>query len=416
MCLLQTGIEHRVFRMLRLLWASPLPPTRSGVSDYAVELLPALAERATVRVVVPPELGTGERASKEAVAELQEDLGTRIELVGSEVKPGPGELQLVHLGNNPYHEWLIPRLELEPTVVVIHDLVLHHLLVESTVARGRHDEYARRLQAACGSPGAALAEARRHGLWGRRDPFLFPATRAFLESASGVIVHSRWAADEVRRVVPGIPVAAVGLAARDPGPVDRHRARQELGLREDEVVLMHLGFMTREKGLLEILAAVAAAVAAGLAVRLVLVGEGCLDASIRDAVDRLGLGGRVVLTGWVEPEVMRRLPAAADLGVVVRRPSAGETSAAALRFLSCGTPVAVVGLRQFLEWPEPAAPRLTPGPGAAAELARLLVEVAESPDWSERRQAARAAYEVAHRPEQAASAMVEVLNRLVQGR
>jgi hypothetical protein len=96
----------------------------------------------------------------------------------------------------------------------------------------------------------------------------------------------------------------------------------------------------------------------------------------------------------------------------VRRPSAGETSAAALRFLSCGTPVAVIGVRQMLEWPEAAAPRLTPGPGTAAELARLLAEAGQEPGWSRRRRAARAAYEDGHRPEQAATAMVEALTRL----
>ena len=39
---------------LRLLWGSPLPPIRSGVADYAVELLPELARRAEVRVLIPP--------------------------------------------------------------------------------------------------------------------------------------------------------------------------------------------------------------------------------------------------------------------------------------------------------------------------------------------------------------------------
>ena len=38
---------------MKILWASPLPPVRSGVSDYAVELLGALGSRAQVRVVEP---------------------------------------------------------------------------------------------------------------------------------------------------------------------------------------------------------------------------------------------------------------------------------------------------------------------------------------------------------------------------
>jgi len=38
---------------MRILWASPLPPVRSGVADYAVELIPALSQLAEIRVVSP---------------------------------------------------------------------------------------------------------------------------------------------------------------------------------------------------------------------------------------------------------------------------------------------------------------------------------------------------------------------------
>ena len=48
----------------------------------------------------------------------------------------------------------------------------------------------------------------------------------------------------------------------------------------------------------------------------------------------LGLERRVSATGWVPAADFTRLPAAADLGVVLRTPSAGETSA--LLILVCG--------------------------------------------------------------------------------
>ncbi|MEZ5314277.1 MAG: hypothetical protein R2862_11835 [Thermoanaerobaculia bacterium] len=35
-------------RPLRLAWASPLPPSSSGIADYSAEVLPLLAERAEV--------------------------------------------------------------------------------------------------------------------------------------------------------------------------------------------------------------------------------------------------------------------------------------------------------------------------------------------------------------------------------
>ena len=386
---------------MKILWGSPLPPTRSGVSDYAVELLGELGARARVRVLAPPE-------------GVQPDVwtfGNGVEIVPTDTVPDADELSLIHLGNNPHHIWLLERLQGPKTVAVLHDLVLHHLLVEAADGDGVFLETG--LHEAHGEAGTALARARELGLTGSRDPFLFPARGAFLGSVKGVIVHSRWAESVMAREFPDLPRARMGLAVADPGNVVRAAERGRLGISPDEVVLMHLGFLTPEKGLEQILTGVAAARKIGVPVRLLLVGEGKKTEDVRVAASAIGVEGVVSTTGWVEPEAFPGIPAAADLGVVLRTPSAGETSAAAVRFMAAGTPVAVSGLRQFLEWPEEAAPRITPGPSAPAELARLLASAqAGGKPWDLRRRAARAAYEENHRPADAAEALVGFLENL----
>jgi glycosyltransferase involved in cell wall biosynthesis len=368
------------------------------VADYAVELLGELGRIAEVRVVAPPDHAAA--GGREVVAGCA--------LVATPTEPAEGEVQLVHLGNNPYHEWLLDRLRMPRTVVVLHDAVLHHLLVECTIARGRHERFAELLDRA--HPGAnSLVRARELGVTGRRDPFLFPARRAFLSSAPLVIVHSHWAAAEVRRDLPDTPVARVGLAVADPGPVDRTAVRQGLGIPENAVLLIHIGFLTPEKGLVEVLGALAAARATGVPARLVVVGEGAQLDAVTAAADRLGIADATTFSGWVHGDDFARLPAAADLGVVLRDPSAGETSAAVVRFLACGTPVAVSAVRQFLEWPESAAPRVTPGPSASADLVRVIRQAADRTRWGARRASARAAYEADHRPAESARRLVEIL-------
>jgi glycosyltransferase involved in cell wall biosynthesis len=318
---------------------------------------------------------------------------------------------LIHLGNNPHHLWLLDRLDLPRTVVVLHDLVLHHLLVEATAATGNDRQLEELLFSAHGDRGAALARARLFGQSGARDPFFFPARACFLKSASGVVVHSHWAEKLITEEFPGLPTAWVGLPVIDPGPGDRNAARARLGLTDGDVVLMHLGFMTPEKGLSEILAGVAAAIRTGVPARLILVGEGGSSKAVSAAAQAIGIGDRVSCAGWLPPDDFLSAPLAADLGVVLRTPSAGETSAAAVRFLACGTPVAVGGLRQFLEWPEAAAPRLTPGPSAAADLARVLIEAAsKGSGWAIRRAAARTVYESNHRPQDTADRMIQFLD------
>lgn len=385
---------------IQVLWGSPLPPIRSGVADYAFEVLPELAALVRLRVLSPPDWRP------------PPDWPDSLELVPTDAPAGDGEIVLIHLGNNPHHLWLLDRLRPQNNLVlVLHDAVLHHLLVESTVALGDHDGFASHLTAAHPRAGHELATARRAGHHGRLDPFLFPARGPFLKDAAGVIVHSRWAEELIAEEHPSIPVGRVALAVADPGAIDRVAVRSMLGLAPDEIVLMHLGFLTSGKGLAGILTGVAAASEIGLPIRLVVVGEGEGMGPLREAAARVGIEDRVVATGWVEPGLFPGLPAAADLGVAIRTPSAGETSAAALRFFACGVPVAVGGHRQFLELPEIAAPRLTPGPSAPADLVRLLAEVGTA-NWADRGQAARTSYLESHQPHQAARAMVEFLENL----
>jgi glycosyltransferase involved in cell wall biosynthesis len=381
---------------MRILWSSPLPPTKSGVADYAVELLPELAKLASVRVRRPPGW------------QVPDGWPAEIGIVPTDAVAERGEISLIHLGNNPYHLWVTELARPQNVVAVLHDAVLHHLLVEATEARGDHEGYRHDLRWAHGDAGSAIADARAQGISGRLDPFLFPARRRFLDRIDTIVVHSRWAESTIRTEIPDARIARVGLAVVDPGTVDRRTERQRLGLKPENVVLMHLGFLTPEKGLSEILAGMAAARRCGVDVKLVIVGEGTETAAFDTAARAVGVAEHVVASGWLDPARLPSVPAAADLGVALRTPSAGETSAAAVRFLACGTPVAVGGVRQFLEWPEAAAPRLTPGPSAPAELARLLGSVVGA-DWPSRGEEARRVYESSHRPDRVARDLVSFL-------
>ncbi|MEE4272354.1 MAG: glycosyltransferase [Thermoanaerobaculales bacterium] len=384
----------------KILWGSPLPPVRSGVADYAAELLPELAKAARLRVLRPPEWTP------------PPEWPHQLETVPCDEERQDDEIEVVHLGNNPYHLWLLHRLRRGGVVVVLHDAVLHHLLVEDAAEGGAAAaDLESELERSHGQAGRALSAARTAGHHGFLDPFLFPARASFFRYASAVIVHSRWAAELVRSEVESLPVHRVELAAADPGPLDRAAIRRRFGIPDQERVLMHLGFLTRQKGLEEILTGFGAAVRCGVQARLMIVGEGRRAEHLKEAARSAGLEDRVWFTGWIKPEHFLSVPAAADLGVVLRTPSAGETSAAVLRFLACGVPVAVGGRKQFLEWPEAAAPRLTPGPAAAPDLARLLGDVG-GPGWDDRRQAARAAYERFHRPEDIARRFVGILSNL----
>jgi glycosyltransferase involved in cell wall biosynthesis len=372
------------------------------VADYAAEILPPLAALADVALVEPP--GWQAPAADEPWLALPR-------LPATSWSHGE-RLDVLHLGNNPYHLWVAARLRRRGGVVVLHDPVLHHLLVEEAAAEEQWERFAAELETAHPGAGQALAAARRWGYTGRLDPFLFPAQLPLLRHARGVIVHSHAAAKAVGTVLPALPVRtvplAVGCLARQE---ERRPWRQRLGAADGELLLLHLGFLTPAKGLEVILRALAALRELGVACRLVVVGEGS-DSGVLDRRARgAGLGALLVSWGFASRDELAGLLAAADLGLVPRYPTAGETSAAALRFLAAGVPVIVSGYRQFLELPAAAALRVPPGESGVADMVRHVAALAAHPAaLAAAREAARRAWvEGRHEPAAAAAALLSAL-------
>ena len=388
----------------RILWGSPLPPTRSGVADYASEILPHLACATDVALLEPPgwEPPAGERWLA-GLASFPHDALTPV-----------GFVPLLHLGNNPYHLWVARRLRASGGIVVLHDSVLHHLLVEEAADDGNWSRFAAELAEAEGPGGAAVALGRRWGYAGRLEPFLFPARRAYLRFASGVIVHNRQAEADVRWACPDVPVRCVPLAVAQLPPGDHDLWRARLGVAPSDLLMVHLGFLTRAKGLDVVLRSLVALGEIGVAARLVMVGEGSERGALEASVASAGLAERVRIWGYATPEALGGILGAADLGLVPRYPTAGETSAAVLRFLSAGTPAAVAGYRQFLEIPASAAPRVSPGSAGVSDLVRVAALLAGS---EEARKSSRAAAKDTwqrggHEPSRAAAAMLAAVGEM----
>ena len=107
---------------LRLDFVSPLPPTRSGIADYSADLLPALAERCDLRVV---------RLEEEVSPEIE----GRWQPVDTTHLGEDGRVPFYQMGNNLHHQKVLDLARSHPGILTLHDLFLHHLLVEQTLAR-----------------------------------------------------------------------------------------------------------------------------------------------------------------------------------------------------------------------------------------------------------------------------------------
>jgi glycosyltransferase involved in cell wall biosynthesis len=331
---------------------SPLPPTRTGVAHYASMLLPELRKHLNVIAISEP----------------------------TDNRQPTTDNVLYFLGNNPHHAWIYEEAMRTPGVVVLHDLVLHHLIVEMTLARGDVDGYVAALEANHGQAGAAWARGRAAGLHSEMGNFLMPASVDVSNRSRAVIVHNRYAADRLRSFGVTTPIHIVPHPF-EPQPSARGRRdeiRAKHGFAADDRVIGLFGFLTSAKRAEVVLAAFASARGRERQLRLLVVGEPAPNVDV-DALH----GDGITFTGYVADDEFAAYFAAVDRLVNLRYPSAGETSGTLIRAFEAGKPVAVSDYAQFAEFPDDCVVKIPFGDGEVAALADFFVRDLADPGMAQ---------------------------------
>ncbi len=323
---------------------SPLPPQRSGISDYTAELLPHLARHAELSLIVDD--GARPEADIAAAYPVHEARNLP-RLLGS----GAFDGMLYHLGNNvEYHAGIRRAALAHPGVSVIHDVVLHHLVLGATLHRGDGEAYVEELRYCCGRTGEAA---------GRRaldpgvpvDPWTFPLFERLVDRSLAVLVHNEFSR---QRILASRPTAWVNVVPHHlslDGAVAKDEARRRLGVAPDELVFSSFGFVTPAKLPFTVLAAFARVRQQFPNARLVLAGEISPHFDFYSGLDRALLDG-VTVTGRLELQEFLLHMSACDVAVNLRWPTAGETSGTLIRLLGLGKAIVVTNAGAFAEVPD----------------------------------------------------------------
>jgi len=306
---------------VKVAYYSPMPPSHSGIADYSTLLLPALRERIDEVVVAEP----GKRAPTADIA-------------------------LYHVGNNPEaHGWIVDALRSRPGVVVLHELVLHHLIAGITIGRGDGRGYLDAMERDLGVPGRLIGLGVLDNLlplpW-ETQPDRFPLTGTILDLAQGLIVHSAYVGRGAREA------GYAGPIWRIPHPSWPEEHVEPAEYSGDPLVgcFGHLNVNKRVPALLEAFAALRRRRPGA---RLLLVGEATERFELDRRLERLGLGGdELIREQWVSEDRFRSLMAACDVLVNLRSPTMGETSGSVIRGLALGKPMLVSDVGWFSELPD----------------------------------------------------------------
>ncbi len=308
---------------MRVAYYSPLPPSHSGIADYSTLLLPALRERIEEVVVAR----RGKRSPR-------------------------ADVDLYHVGNSPDdHAWIVDALRKRPGVVVLHELVLHHLIAGITLGRGDGRGYLDAMERDFGVVGRLIGLGVLDNLlpliW-ETQPERFPLTGTILDLATGLVVHSRYVEEGARRA------GYAGPLWRIPHPVWPQRPLEpEPGFSGDPLIGC-FGHLNMNKRIPVLLEAFAVLRKRRPAARLLLVGSATERFDLDRRVQRLGLGEGLIHEQRVSEERFEQLMAACDVLVNLRSPTMGETSGAVIRGLALGKPMLVSDVGWFSELPDEA--------------------------------------------------------------
>jgi glycosyltransferase involved in cell wall biosynthesis len=353
---------------------TPLSPVASGISYYSEELLPVLARALNLDTFVDgytPSEAPALRAAGVAVRGGREFARAQ--------RAAAYDALIYQMGNSPAHAYMYDLALREPGIVVLHDVVLHHLRLWMAVNQGRAQRraYAGDLARLYGAAGSELARAV---LRGQTPPTLFdyPLVEPVLDAAQAVIVHNVASAERVQSLRPTARVRVVPMGVPLPPLPPRDEARARLNVPPDAFLIVSHGHVNPYKRLDVALRAFRRLLDEYPDAQFLIAGSVApqLATSLDRQVRYLGLGARVRRLGFIPPETVGDLLSAADCCVNLRYPSAGETSASLLRIMGAGLPVLVSDAGSFRELPGGTCAKIPVGPVEEALLAEYLIALA----------------------------------------
>ncbi|MDV6344900.1 glycosyltransferase [Nitrosomonas sp. Is37] len=330
---------------------SPMPPVENGIADYCAELLPGLSNEYEVILVIDNHVPPPVISSEIKYLHLAQYLYLENEFIDVP--------HLYHIGNNPDHEYLIPVLLKRPGILVLHDISLHYLVDQMTLRWGDVETYCKLLEYEYGNLGRILAEQFR--LYRLRERTMFyelPMIRLIASRSRAIIVHSWYGKTKVLAQEPEVPVEIIRhhlahSAIFADKNLDKKAARNFIGVDQDELLLVSLGFITKAKQIDTVLEVLARCRNRLPKFRYILAGQDQPEQyDIRAAINAYGLEDVVEVTGYLEEDDFYVYSIAADIVINLRYPTGGETSGTLIRALGVGACVMVVKIGPFTEFPE----------------------------------------------------------------
>ena len=406
------ALKHRniplsTSQKMRIAYVSPLPPQKSGISEYSRALLPYLKSYFEIDLFAEPNLEISDVSLKKNFAihpwtELPE-LSDNYDSV------------IYHMGNSEFHIPILRLLQDVPGIVVSHDFYLSNLPFVREMKFGERGIFLDEIDYSHGLRG--VVDCVKYGPESTR--WTWPMNWRVLKYASAVIVHSehqRELLDEFYgygwkpnlRVIKHLRASAPLISNSQ-----KKVLRKKLGLDPSAFIYCSFGFMAPTKlnnPTIQAFSQILPEVRDDT--MLVFVGDlegGEYGQETLDILEELKLKKKVRITGFVSNKEYEEFLACADVAIQLRKDSRGETSGAALECMANGLPVITNAHGSLNDYNQEAVVKLPCVP-SIEEIANAMIHL--QTDDAFRKEKGRRARDLIieqHNPEKVAAEYAEVI-------
>lgn len=334
---------------MKMAYFSPLPPQKSGISNYSELLLPYLGKYYDIDLWVPGQKPNTHISQRHHIIDYKKNRMLTEKLKDYDVV-------LYNIGNNPeFHSEIYETFLHHPGIVILHDYVLFYLVTGYFLNyKDDREQYIREFFYNYGIEGI---DAVKQILRGHLPPLQYPhperypLLRRLIKTAPGIIVHS----ELTKKMLIDIgcspaKVVTINHLIDTTMPItcsqeENRKQRKRYGISEDDVLISSFGYIAPTKRNEQVISVVNEIISTtSLNVTYLMVGEG-------NYVDGL-LGNHIKKTGFTSMEEYETLLCASDIVVNLRYPSMGECSGTLIQALTVGKPCIVTNNAWFSELPD----------------------------------------------------------------
>lgn len=329
---------------MKIAYFSPLSPLKSGIVDYSEkELLPFLKQYCDIDIYIDDKY---KPTNKEILSDFKVYSYKKFPKNAKKY-----DSILYQMGNNPLHEYMYDILQKYPGIVILHDLFIHGLIWNKTIAKGDQDGYIKKIEHMYGKNGEKDAKdaLKTHNF--TEIEFKYPFIKSILECSNGIIVHSMFGKKIVLNEKRDMDVKKINCPVISPhlAYTDSNSIRKKYGFGDQTIIIGIFGFMAPHKRIPTIMNVFKIFHDEFPDSALAFVGED--NIRLKDMIKECGIKS-AIQTGFVPFETMYEYMQISDICVNLRYPTAGETSMTALRMMDMKKPIIVSNIGWLSEIPD----------------------------------------------------------------